>query len=46
MILDRIVRAAGQQLGDLGPAIAEASLRKTNTAVFIGRPRILPDGRI
>lgn len=37
---------AWEELGDLGPAVAKASLRQANAAVLIRRPRILADGGV
>ncbi len=37
---------AWEELGDLGPTVAKASLRQANAAVLIRRPRILADGGV
>lgn len=37
---------AGQQLGDLGPLVAEPRLRVLDDAFLLGRPRVLLDGRV
>jgi hypothetical protein len=37
---------AREKLGDLSPAVAKATLRQTNAAVLIRRPRILSDGGV
>ena len=43
MVLDGVVRAARQQLGNLGPSVADALVRVQDLRILLRRPGILPD---
>ena len=44
--LDGIVGAAGQQLGDLGPSVAEELVRLEDRLILIGSPCLLANRRV
>mmetsp|Transcript_17726 Transcript_17726/g.71156 ORF Transcript_17726/g.71156 Transcript_17726/m.71156 type:complete len:295 (+) Transcript_17726:723-1607(+) len=46
VVLDRVVRAAGQLAGDLGPLVADLDVLGENRAVLVLGPRLLGDVRV
>ena len=45
-VLDGVLGAAGQQLGDLAPAVAEVPLRLVDDDLLVAGPVALLDGRV
>jgi hypothetical protein len=46
VVLDRVVGAPGEELGDLSPFVAELGLLRDQHVVLLLRPRVLPDRRV